>query len=263
MRDQAVVLGRLVDAAGGLAQALDRRVVRMRGERHARLLGDRQERVQEDLEALPELLARDRPDRARPEPARIAHVPDHARGDRPVEVAFGGIEADRDGAAPAARTLEPAPDAGDREIIADHRNPGLADPSDQRLEVLELNVAPGAVEQHVRPEGGVEVLERGDLEAVAAGTRDQAVELRLRPELGAGAAAPALVAAGSEVRARAGEIVGQMGDDVAAARLPRKPEIVVGQQIPIQAQPELHALSPGTDDGADYLKKGRSFSQDR
>ena len=125
------------------AQQRDRRIVRMQGQPHARLLGDRHDLRQEVLEGLPELLGRHvaRPRSARP------HVGQPESGDERV-------------AAPARADGRARPVDAGHPVVTEHRNAQPAHVADERAEVPDLLVAPGQAEPravHGRP-----VLDAGD-----------------------------------------------------------------------------------------------------
>ena len=165
-REQPVIFLRPVHEPRRAAQALDRWVVGMSRQTHPRLLGHRHELPEEPSEALPQLLLVN-PDRSRGRVAgAVAHVPNHAVRDGCVSLLLGKVHDDCHCAAAGRPALAPSPYAGNREIVADHRDarpPGIAH---QPLEVLYLPGTVWAVEQNVGPEGRREVFERRDPQPV-------------------------------------------------------------------------------------------------
>ena len=156
------------------------------------------------------------------------HVPGHAAGHRRVERA---VHADGRRAAARERPGHAAAHAGDAEVVAEHRNAGLADAADDRLAVFEVLALLRAVEQHVVPVGRIEVFDRFELEAGGvdlALERDQLVD---GPQLiGIAGQAPASLGAGRLVVARIVrarlEIVDQVDHNMSGPGLPRELEVL-------------------------------------
>ena len=106
-----------------------------------------------------------------------------------------------------------------------------------------------AVEQHVVPVGGVEVLDRFELEAGRVDLAAQGDQLVDGPELiRVAGQAPALLGAGRLVVARIVrarlEIIDEVGHNMGGPRLTRELEVLRRQHVAIESEPELHGLPP-------------------
>ena len=218
------------------------RVVGMRGEPDALALGDGQDLGEETLQAAPELVGRDRREEAGGGGLVVNHVPDHAVGHREV---VGALHADRGGAAARVGAGGAAGDAGEAEIVTQRGDARLAQAPDDRLDVLDVLGAPGAVEQDVMPVGGIEVLDRLQLEAGGLDLAPQGHKFVERPEfVGVAGDPPPPVRAGRLVVApgvpAAAEIIDQMGHDMGRAGLPREMEIFAREHMAVEAEAELH-----------------------
>ncbi len=232
----------LVNEARRRADRRHRRIVGMRRERHAALLGDGQHGVVKILQAPPELLRRAGRHRAGPEPVREAHVPDHACLDR---VVHGAVHADGLGATAGKVSAHASRHAGEAEIVADAGNAGRAHAADDCANIFEVLGLARTVEKDVRPVRRVKILDRGDLEAVFPGTLHDVPQVILLPQLGGiarptppGQVAGRLVLGG--VRAALVEVIHEMDHQRLAAGLRGEAEVLVVELVAVEAEAEFH-----------------------
>jgi len=139
----------------------------MRGQTDTRLLRDRDQFLQKPGIAAPHLLPRDGRQRLRAEVVAQRHVPDHPLRDRLVRVDGIGIEADRHRTTARKGSAGPAPDTGDREVVADAGHPGAPGIADHLLQRRHLRLLARPVEQDVRPVPHGEILDRGQFKPEA------------------------------------------------------------------------------------------------
>ena len=225
----------------------------MRGQHDAGLLGHRHELAQENAEPLPKLVRADRHRCGTRPGGAVAHVPDDAVGQRQIGIDRGEVEPDRHGLAARERPARPAPDAGDREIVADAGNAGAAGVAHQTLQPLDLRRPIGAAEQHVGPEARREILDRGELQArcrapCSPGRRNRhrstSASVEQSPQ-------PSVSRAGRKAGVTAAEIVGEMRHDVRRASLAGEAEILGRQRLAVKSKSDLHDfLRPSPDSEA-------------
>ena len=106
----------------------------------------------------------------------------------------------------------------------------------------ELLLALGPVEQYVVPMAGIEVLDRVQRQAFRFDGGANLLDLRERPRLADSVGrTPAGASRGGRRDARPGaEVVDEVRHDVGGARLAREPQVVLGQHVPVQPEPEVH-----------------------
>jgi hypothetical protein len=233
--NQLLVKLRPIDQPGVPAHRGRRRIVRMSRELHAGLLSDGNQLVEKIAEPLPQGLAA----RGRMEPlvgvGVVRHVPDHAARHRHIARA---VHADRQRPAACGMSCDPPAHARDAEVVAHHRNARLAQAADDRLEVLKLPLLLRAVEQHVVPVGGVEVLDRLQRKPLGVDRPLQIDEFLQRPDLiRIAGIAPTALRAGRLVVVRAVasalKVVDKMHHQVRSAGLPRELKVLASQHMPI------------------------------
>jgi hypothetical protein len=237
-----LVLVRLVHQTRGSTQEVGGRVVRVQGELHPALLGDRDDLREEPLVALPELVRRDGGNGAGGGVPVVDHVPDHPVGDRGPDVDRRLVIHLRDRLPSAEGALRPSPHARHAEVVAHDRDPGASDVLDGALEVLHLLDLPRPVEQDVVPVRGVEVLDRLPLQAVRLDVLPDVDQILVAPELSVSlGVSPSHVGfAGGDVRVLATEVVDQMHDQVRDPGLLREAKIVLAQEAAVESKSEIH-----------------------
>src|SRR5205823_6660978 len=145
----------------------------------------------------PELLLSDRRDRAFRRVRTKAHVPYHAVGHRRIE---RSIHPDGDCAAASERTSHTSANTGEAEVIAHHRNAGLAQTLNDRLYVFEVLLLLRTIEEHIVPMSRIEVLDGFELQALSFNGLAQVAQFLERPQfVRVACESPALVGAGGLV----------------------------------------------------------------
>ncbi|MCY1228980.1 hypothetical protein D9M72_413290 [compost metagenome] len=243
---QPVVFFWPIDEPRSPAQLLRRRIIRMGAEHHTRLLGDRDDFLQEMGKPIPELRRTDGDRSGTRDTTAVAHVPDHAVGNRRIRAWRDTVfdpEADGLGATTGIGAACPAIDAGEREVIADAGDAGATGIADQLFQPLDLPGALRSIEKHVGPKARREILDRRDLQAAGAHVLHQCRQLLVSPEPVAGTIAPAALVTAVNLRILAGEIVGQMRDHMGRTCLLRKLKIVRGELFPVKPEADLHLIN--------------------
>ena len=245
--DEFLVELRLVNEAGLAAHERQRRIVGMRGEFHAGLLGHGEDLLEETIESVPELRVGRGGDGAGGGLRIDDHVPSHA-------VEHGGIvralHADRGRLAAGIVARGAAGDAGDAEIVAENRDARLPDAADDGFDVFDVAGALRAIEEDVVPVGGIEVFDGLQLEAGGFDLAAEGDELLQRPELvGIAGEAPAtIVARGLIVVVLLGataEIIDEVDDQVRGAGLTRELVVLAGEHVAIESETEFHREKGG------------------
>ena len=113
-------------------------------------------------EPAPKLFRRRRRNRAGRHLRIDDHVPRHAARHRRIDRA---VHPDRHRLAAGKPPGHAATDAGDAEVVAHDRNAGLAEPTNDRLAVLQMLALLRPIEQHIVPMSRIEILNRLELEA--------------------------------------------------------------------------------------------------
>lgn len=106
------------------------------------------------------------------------HIPGHALGHGCVE---WFVHAHGFGLSAGERAFDTAGNAGDAEVIAEDGDACLADALDERLEVIELLIFQGAIEEDIVPEGGIEILDGFEFKVMGFDGLSEAGEFIERP----------------------------------------------------------------------------------
>jgi hypothetical protein len=92
------------------------------------------------------------------------------------------------------------------------------------------------------PEARREVLDRRHFQPTGPHVLHQRRQLFVSPEPVTGAITPAALVATVDLRILAGEIVGEMRDDVGRARLQGKLKVIRGELLPVEPKADFHLV---------------------
>ena len=111
------------------------------------------------------------------------------------------------------------------------------------LNARDLLIALWTVEQHIVPESWVEVLQSPELQPFGVHRGLDGLELIPRPGSVLAGGSPARTVALRLRNSRtAGEVVGQMSDDVSRPGLPGEAEILGSEHLAVESEAELHRV---------------------
>ena len=128
------------------------------------------------------------------------------------------------------------PHSRDAEVVADGGNTGLTHAADQGLQVFELLLLARAVQQHVVPVRGVEVLYGRQRQALGLDGFAQVQQFVRRPQTGALAGLPPIARGiGARDALRIVPVVHQVRHNVRGAGLPREAVVLRPQHVAVQA----------------------------
>src|ERR1700677_536368 len=237
--NQLLIHMRLVDEARLLPHGGHRRIVRMRGKPHPRLLGHGNNIFQESLQPAPEFFTRNRWKSTGSRIAVVNPIPD--RSIRNWNVVRRAVHPHGDGMPTAHSSGDTSYYARQTEDVPEHRNASLAQMANDGLDCLDLLRPLRAIEQNVVPVRGIEVLNRSQSQPGIFNFTAHRREFLGRPNLiwitrkspGFILRTGGLVV--TWVRRALIEIIDQVNHDVRTARLAREVVVIARQHMTIEA----------------------------
>src|ERR1700722_171022 len=128
----------------------------MRGQTYASLLRNGKGLVEETLQSIPQCFVRDERKHAIWRVEVIDHVPNRSVRNGCVN---GAVHAHRSRSSAGERPLSAAADPGNAEVISEDTYFCLAHSAKNRMHILNMKRAPGAVEQNVVPVRRIEIFD--------------------------------------------------------------------------------------------------------